>query len=187
MSRAHPQATVDRMRRLRAVHSLSAIARIVGCSVSAVRTAELRGWREGQPGMGRRTRPDDFAIQADHMTITQLQLHYRTSQKRIYEWLATVDRQYKPKLAHIVQKPMPDRETIEARIAELGVTGALRSFGVTQVTFQRWRERLGLPVKYKRKRKLPQREIGWAERRFSSPGAQRPIFDEGNRPCPMDR
>lgn len=151
MTAAHSQALCDRLRRLCEVHPRKVAAEIVGVSADFVTRCARRGWKAGQPGPKRRERPGDFAIQADRMTIAELERHYRTSQANIYRWLATVDRTYAPRWPGREQKPRPDRAVVEDRIAELGVTRAAQSFGVTAVTFVRWREALGLPIDRKPK------------------------------------
>lgn len=148
---AHPPAVIDRIKRLRLVHSQEATAEIVGVSKAYVSRIEARGFKPGVPGRPAPERPGDFAIQCNHMSMIDLAAHYGVHRSTVRRWLIGLTREYKS--ARVYEKmPIPPREQIEEALRRGTVAQALEHFGVAAATFRSWRKHYGMPIAPRRKR-----------------------------------
>lgn len=162
-------AECERLKLLRQVHTIETCAELLGRSTEAVRRCIARGF---QPYSSNklRSRPPDFALLADTMTMSQLAHHYRTSLEAVRRWSAEIGRKHKWRGR---PRALPRPADLAERIAELGVHGAIAHYGVSEGVMQRWREEAGLPVRYKRREMAARNhqvagQVGWVDRYAAS-------------------
>lgn len=166
------QAECDRLKRLRELHSIETCAELLGRSGEAVRRCIARGFRAYEHH-AKRSRPSDFALIADTMTIAELAKHYGTNQLAVRRWAREIGRKDKWRGRPKLKRCPPDFRETYARLGN-DRRAAEAHYGVCEAVIQRWREECGLPVQHKRKtlaRRASKR--GWvdkiaAERRAQS-------------------
>jgi transposase-like protein len=162
------QADCDRMRRLCEIHPQVVVAQLMHIDKDTVWRIKKRGFTATRGGPARRPMPDDFRIQADALSLHELARHYRTGLCCINRWVKEAgSRDFTPRSsAHITpQRIRPEREVVEAAVAEHGPTKAAHVLGVHPTTLQKWREFYGLPIYHKRvillRKRVPDKR--WAE------------------------
>lgn len=79
-----PQSLYDRAELLARVHDLKTVAEIIGKSLPFVCKMRKRGWKTQAYPL--RPRPSDFAIQAKHLNVKELERHYRAGSAVVRRW-----------------------------------------------------------------------------------------------------
>lgn len=82
-----PQSIHDRAKLLASVHSLQTVAELLHLWPSTITRMKQSGWKARDYSCKVRPRPNDFAIQARHMTNAELVRHYRSSFHTVGRWL----------------------------------------------------------------------------------------------------
>ena len=164
MGKPLSQAKIDRIRRLCEVHTMTAVAEIVGTHRSVIRALRQRGWKAGH--QEHRPRPSDFALVCDTMTIAEMCQRYRASDHTVRRWANEIGRSFK---RTCTRKPRPIPDDLAKMVAELGPYGAADHYGVSYGTVKRWRKAMGLPLSWSRRPKSERTAptmVGWADRYF---------------------
>jgi transposase len=163
MGRPLTQATIDRLRRLCDVHTMTAAAEIVGVNRRSITDAKARGWKAAY--QDHRQRPSDFTLLCDTMTIDELRKHYRASDHTVRRWADEVGRK-RSKRGGNKRRAIP--ADLAQIVADLGPYGAATHYGVSYGTVKIWRKKCGLPVSWSRRPKVnaAPTQIGWADRYF---------------------
>jgi hypothetical protein len=66
---------------------MGAVAELVGVGRSTLSLMKKRGWRAVDYSASRRRLPNDFAIQARHMTHSELMEHYHAASRTVSRWM----------------------------------------------------------------------------------------------------
>ena len=82
-----PQSIYDRARLLATVHPMGVVAEIIGVRRTTLSLMKKRGWKAVDYSAARRPAPNDFAIQARHMTHGELMAHYRAASRTVSRWM----------------------------------------------------------------------------------------------------
>lgn len=177
MSRAIPQAVIDRYKRLVATYGPGVAADLAGISRNAGLRIRRRGYAAARLGVQEKPFPADFSVMANRMTKKDLMRHYRVGQVCLDRWLSRVDRDYRIERRDI-SMPVPPRERIEAAMALGSIPAACAALGVNKSTLVKWRRHYGMPIASRRTARMKRFEAIEAEqlrlaRRWGGPVAYR--------------
>ena len=137
----------QRIKRLVETYGPKAAARIGKVAESTITALKKRGYAPTTLGRKPPAMPADLPIQANHMTVDQMLLHYNVGRVTMHKWLKSIDRSYVPKRESNRRRPAPPKDEILEVLKTYGtVDGACRHYNCGREAFRRWRRQHGIPI-----------------------------------------